>query len=127
MVECVRSCWAQGYTQRPSAKVIQDYFKLSNCLWLKDCFELPNVFISTVLVHLDKSTSKEIIWIASDAEGEHSLESYMFCKQKDDIFDRIIANKQEKKTMDVHLKLTATVRTYPHVCISSYLQYILCS
>jgi len=86
------------------------------------------VFISTVLVHLDKSTSKELIWIASDAESEHSLESYMFCKQKDDIFDRIIANKQAKKTMDVHLKLTATVRTYPHVCMSSYLQYnILCS
>jgi len=91
---------------------------MPNCLWLKDCFELPDVFIHTVLVQLDKSSSREIIWIASDAQGEHSLESYMFCKQEDDILDRIIVNKQQKKTTNVHLKLTATVRTYLYICVS---------
>jgi len=69
LVECVQSCWAQRYSQRPSAKIIQDYFKLPNCLWLKDCYELPNTIISTVLVQLEKGTGKEIIWIATNTHS----------------------------------------------------------
>ena len=117
-MECVQSCWAQSYTQRPSAEKIRDYFEPPNCLWLKDCYELPNMFISTVLVQSEKGTSKEIIWISGDTQGEHSLESYMFSKQEDDILDRIIVNKQKKKARNVHLKLFASVRTlFVRACV----------
>ena len=125
LVECVQSCWAQRYSQRPSAKIIQDYFKLPNCLWLKDCYELPNTVISTVLVQMEEGTGKEIIWIATNTHSKHSLESYLFCKEEDDNLDRIFVNKQKKKTTKVHPKLFATVRA--HSVYHKIHQYLISS
>ena len=86
---------------------MQDYFQVPSCLWLKDCFELPNVFISTVLVQ--SMTSKEIVWVARDVQGEHTLMPYLFSRQDYGIFDRIVGDKQKGMSGNPHPKLFASV------------------
>jgi len=108
-MECVRGCWAQDYTQRPTAKKIEESFKSSNCLRLKNSYNIKNTTVQAVLVTkvIRDDVEEELIWVASRSRVGCMLVSYTFAEQEDSLFHKII---KLKKT--IHPKLCVTVSNY---------------
>ena len=79
-MECLQNCWAQNYTQRPTAKRIEETFKASNLMTFKNTYEIKDTAVCATLV--TKADSKnEKIWIAVTGDRTHYLESYAFLPQ----------------------------------------------
>ena len=66
LIECIRGCWAQDYTQRPSAKIIEESFKSPNCLRLKNSYKLKTTAVHAVLVTkvMRDDVDEELVWVA---------------------------------------------------------------
>ena len=112
-MECIRSCWAQDYTQRPTAKKVEDSFKSSNCLRLKNSYSIKNTTVHAVLV--TKATrgdvEEELIWVASRSRDGYKLVSYSFAEQDDAQFDKLVKRKKA-----AHPKLCITVSSHVFIC-----------
>jgi len=106
LIECVRGCWAQDYTKRPTAKMIEDNFKSPNCLWLKNSYNVKNATVNAILVTkaIRDDVEEELIWVASTSREGYKLAAYTFAEQEDSPFHKII---KMKKT--IHPKLCVTV------------------
>jgi len=123
LIECVRGCWAHDYTQRPTAKKIEDSFKSPNCLRLKNSYNIKNTTVHAVLVTkvIRGNVEEELIWVASRTNDGCKLVSYTFAEQEDSLFHKII---KLKKT--IHPKLCVTVSNYTlsinHIAMSIAVQ-----
>ena len=117
LIECIRGCWAQDYTQRPSAKMIEDSFRSPNCLRLKNSYELKNTTVHAVVVTkvLRGDVVEELIWVASRSGDGCKLMTCTFAEQEDVQFDKVVNQKKA-----VHPKLYATVSK----CFSLTIEYI---
>ena len=76
-MECVQSCWAQEYMQRPTAERIEESFKASNLMTLNNSYEIESTTVCAALV-TKTETEQEIIWIVSASDGINNLVSYTF-------------------------------------------------
>ena len=101
-MECVQSCWAQAYTQRPSAKKIEESFKASNLMTLINSYEIKDTAVCAALV-TRTDNEKEIIWIAGTSDGTTNLVSYTFSPQS-----HVVVTKS-KQSKYVHHKLCKMV------------------
>jgi len=81
----VQSCWAQESTQRPTAQMIENYFKSPSCTALKNTYQIEPKSISFVFVarqiDSDKNATKESVWIAGLKGDTHALVCYRFIEQ----------------------------------------------
>ncbi|XP_065916963.1 leucine-rich repeat serine/threonine-protein kinase 1-like isoform X2 [Dysidea avara] len=96
LIECVRGCWAQDYTQRPTAKKIEDSFKSPNCLRLKNSYNIKSITVNAMLVTkmIRDDVEEELIWVACTSRDGYKLVSYTFAEQEDSLFHKIIKMKK---------------------------------
>lgn len=108
----MRSCWAHEYAQRPTAKKVEETFKKSNFLKLRNSYEVKNKVVTATLVTLDQSDIeiKETIWIATAGEdGPYNLMTYIFVDQETSL---------STLSKQVHPKLCVSVSPVMIDCIS---------
>ena len=81
-MECLQNCWAQNYTQRPTAKRIEESFKACNLMMFKNSYEIKDTTVCAALV-TKADSGNEKIWIAitGDHDRTNYLESYAFLPQ----------------------------------------------
>ncbi|XP_065917168.1 leucine-rich repeat serine/threonine-protein kinase 1-like isoform X2 [Dysidea avara] len=124
LIECLRSCWSQKYTQRPTAKKIEEIFQSPNCLKFKNSYEIKEMAITAVLVvksdtPSENNESKEMVWVASTSKDCYALTCYVFAKQEDNFLDKIIKTKKKVAhpklwKMDHPISLKHPVKTMCH-------------
>ena len=81
LVQCLRNCWEQQYTQRPAAKKIKEIFQNSNCLKLINSYEMKDLVVSAAVVtsHMENEVEEECIWVAvCNKDGSYNLVSNYF-------------------------------------------------
>ena len=101
-MECLQNCWAQNYTQRPTAKRIEETFKASNLMMFKNSYEIKDTAVCAALV-TKADSGNEKIWIAVTSDRTNHLESYAFLPKS-----RVVITKPRNKYD--HYKLCKMVR-----------------
>ena len=104
-MQCLRRCWEHHYTDRPTAKEIEEIFKKPNCLKLRNSYETKDSVVSAAVVtsNVENEEEKERIWVATyNKDGSYNLVSYFFT----DVSSHNIVG-QKKSPM--HPKLYGTV------------------
>ena len=107
LVQCLRSCWEQQYKQRPTAKKIEETFQISNCLKLRNSYEVKDSVATAAMVtsRVENGMKEESIWVAvCSKDGLYYLVSCIFS-------DRHIASLKlvGQETNPVHPKLYESV------------------
>ena len=81
IIQCLRCCWEQQYTDRPTANEIEEVFQKPNCLKLKNSYEAKDSVVSAAVVIscVENGVEEERIWVAiHDKDGSYNLVSYFF-------------------------------------------------
>ena len=119
IVQCLQSCWEQQYTQRPTAKKIEEIFQKSNCLKLRNSYETANDSVVTAAVvtrHVKNEVEEEKIWVATyNKDGSCNLISYFFTDLDVSSFKMV-----GQKKSPVHPKLYKTVSCIANVTLHNY-------
>ena len=119
IVQCLQSCWEQRYTQRPTAKKLEEIFQKSNCLKLRNSYETANDSVVTAAVvtsHVENEVEEEKIWVATyNKDGSCNLVSYFFTDLDVSSFKMV----GQKKSL-VHPKLYKTVSCIANVTLHNY-------
>ena len=103
----MRACWAQEYTQRPTAKTIEETFKKSNILRLHNSYELKNIAVTAVVVTMAKHDreNEETIWVATaEGDGSYNMTTYIFIDH-----EYPVSHQATKLSKQVHPKLCVSV------------------
>ena len=107
LVQCLRSCWEQQHKQRPTAKKIEETFQISNCLKLRNSYEMKDSVVTAAVLtsRVENGMKEESIWVAvCSKDGLHYLVSCIFS-------DHRIASLKlvRQETNPVHPKLYESV------------------
>ena len=81
LVQYLRSCWEQQHTQRPTAKKIEEIFQKSNCLELRNSYEVKDSVVTAAVVtsHVENGVEEEKFWVAvCNKDGSYNLVSNFF-------------------------------------------------
>ena len=118
LVQCLRSCWEQQYTKRPTAGKIEEIFQKPNCLKLRNSYEIKDTIVSAAVVrsHGNNGTVEENIWVAVyNKDGSYSLIQCSFADHA--AVSSLSFKLTGQKKSPVHPKLYETVsHVYVNAC-----------
>ena len=118
LVQCLQSCWEQQYIQRPTAGKIEETFQKSNCLRLRNSYEIKDTIVSAAVVrsHGNNGTVEENIWVAvCNKDGSYNLIQYSFADHA--TVSSLSFKLTGQKKSPVHPKLYETVsHVYINAC-----------